>query len=228
MTERFLPIGISAGRLGERAEKLAHYMSCADPNAVYRAQHSHWASPSETVIGGVEPKGISWNLDLIRDVPDFTARMQLMDALQYLPDDVLTKVDRATMANGLEARVPLLDHRLVEFAWRLPAGMKRREGNPKWILRHILYNYVPRGLIDRPKKGFAAPIASWLRGPLREWSESLLEPTRLANEGYFAPEPLGDAWREFLRGRDDLREPLWGALMFQAWLEANHSLKRPA
>jgi len=219
LTENFLPAAIGAGRLAERAEKWAHYVSQADADGVYYAQHSHWPSPSETVIGGYECNGLATNPELVREVPDFVARMQLMDTLQYLPDDVLTKVDRATMAVSLEARVPLLDHRLVEFAWRLPARMKRREGRSKWLLRQVLDNYVPRHLIERPKTGFGAPVATWLRGPLRDWAEALLRPARLASEGMLAPEPLDRAWRDFQAGRDELREPLWGALMFQAWYE---------
>jgi asparagine synthase (glutamine-hydrolysing) len=228
MAEQILPAGFGAGRLGERAVKLAYYMSRPDPDAVYRAQHTHWLAPSDLVINGVEPRGVSWDSDLTNMVPDFIPRMQLMDTLQYLPDDILTKVDRATMAVSLEARVPLLDHRLVEFAWHLPARMKLRGTSAKWLLRQVLYDYVPSNLIDRPKAGFSAPVAAWLRGPLRDWAETLLAPARLAREGYLAPDHVDMAWREFLGGRDELREPLWGALMFQAWYEATNAINRSA
>jgi len=141
--------------------------------------------------------------------------------VQYLPDDVLTKVDRASMAVSLEARVPLLDHRLVEFAWCLPMLMKRRGGTAKWALRQMLYKYVPRDLVDRPKMGFGAPVAGWLRGPLRDWAEALLESDRLVSEGFFAAAPITKSWQAFLGGDDRLREPLWGILMFQSWYEMN-------
>lgn len=217
---RLVPRRLSAGRLDDRMAKLALYIRQPDGNAIYRAQHSHW--PATVMRQGVEPKGISWDPTLSRDIPDFVERMQFMDMVQYLPDDVLTKVDRASMAVSLEARVPLLDHRLVEFAWRLPANMKRRNG-PKWALREVLYNYVPRDMVDRPKMGFGAPVAGWLRGPMRDWAEALLEPRRLADEGYFDAAPIATSWQAFLKGDDRFREPLWGILMFQSWYEMNHS-----
>ncbi len=224
LAEGLLPDTISAGRLAERADKWAYYVSQANSDGIYQAQHSHWTSPSKAVINGIEYDGLSSNPDLVHDAPDFVARMQLMDTLQYLPDDVLTKVDRATMAVSLEARVPLLDHRLVEFAWHLPTRMKRRDGHTKWLPKQVLETYVPRHLIERPKTGFGAPIASWLRGPLKDWAEALLQSERLASEGLFAPEPLEKAWCDFQDGRDELREPLWGVLMFQAWYEANSTV----
>jgi asparagine synthase (glutamine-hydrolysing) len=214
-----LPTRLSAGRLDDRVEKFAHYISQPDANGIYRAQHSHW--PSNLARQGSEPKGVSWDPSLARDIPDFIERMQFMDMVQYLPDDVLTKVDRASMAVSLEARVPLLDHRVVEFAWRLPIQMKRRDGTAKWALRQMLYNYVPRELIDRPKMGFGAPIAGWLRGPLRDWAEALLESNRLAKEGFFTAVPITKSWQAFLAGDDRFREPLWGILMFQSWYEMN-------
>jgi len=216
---RLMPKQLSAGRLDDRIAKLALYVGQPDANGIYRAQHCHW--PSNVVRQGIEPEGISWDPSLALNFPDFIERMQFMDMVQYLPDDVLTKVDRASMAVSLEARVPLLDHRLVEFAWRLPANMKRR-GGPKWALRQVLYNFVPRELVDRPKMGFGAPVAGWLRGPMRDWAEALLEPRRLAKEGYFDVETITKTWRAFLAGKDTMREPLWGALMFQSWHEINY------
>ncbi len=131
------------------------------------------------------------------------ARMQLCDASSYLPDDILTKVDRATMAVGLEARVPLLDHRVVEFAQSLPIALHRRDGAGKWLLRQVLYRYVPRALVDRPKQGFRVPLERWLRDALRPWAEALLEPARLARDGIFAPEPIRAAWARHLSGARD-------------------------
>lgn len=217
MAGALVPERLSAGRLDDRVDKLAQYMSQPDANAIYRTQHSHW--DSSVVPHGVEYKGLSWDEALMQEIPDFTERMQFMDMVQYMPDDVLTKVDRASMAVSLEVRVPLLDHRVVEYAWSLPANLKQRNGQSKWALRQVLYDYVPRELVDRPKMGFAAPISTWLRGSLRDWAEDLLDERRLIDEGYFRSEIIRRCWRAFLEGDNSLREPLWGILMFQAWHE---------
>ena len=159
-------------------------------------------------------------------IPGALDRMQYLDLVTYLPDDILTKVDRASMAVALEARVPLLDHRVVAFAWSLPRRMKLRQGQSKWLLRQVLYRHVPREMMERPKMGFAVPLDAWLRGPLRDWAEALLDPATLEAQGWIDPAPVQTAWRTHLSGRANLQYPLWTVLMFQAWLVGTRSAAR--
>jgi asparagine synthase (glutamine-hydrolysing) len=179
---------------------------------------------------GGGPKTLFWARQRRRafwpsDLPDAgglgdAERMMQLDMLAYLPDDILTKVDRAAMAVSLESRAPLLDHRVVEFAWSMPYDLKVRDGQSKWLLRQVLYRHVPRELIERPKQGFEVPIGLWLRGALKDWAAALLEPGRLRNEGYFDPNMVDRVWQEHLSGRWNHGLALWSVLMFQAWLEA--------
>ena len=155
---------------------------------------------------------------------DATGRMMLLDQLAYLPDDILTKVDRAAMSVALETRIPLLDHRVVELAWRLPPTLRTRGGVPKWPLRAVAERYVPAALLDRPKAGFAVPLAAWLRGPLRPWAEDLLEVGTLRREGLLDLVQVRRLWKEHLDGRRERHNELWPVLMLRAWLAERPSL----
>jgi asparagine synthase (glutamine-hydrolysing) len=147
--------------------------------------------------------------------------MMLVDQCTYLPDDILAKVDRASMAVSLEARVPLLDHDFVAYAWSVPLSLKQRGGRGKYLLRELLCRDVPRELVDRPKRGFAIPLAEWLRGPLREWASALLDPAKIAREGFLDAERIGQRWQAHLAGTRNAQDELWGVLCFEAWLQAN-------
>ncbi len=186
---------------------------------MYYSLLSHWKDPEKIVINGNEPCTKITNPFEHLQFEDFVSTMMYLDLITYLPDDILTKVDRASMGVSLEARVPLLDHRVVEFAWKLPLYFKTRDKQSKWLLRQVLYKYVPKELIERPKTGFAVPIDSWLRGPLRDWAESLLNEGRLKNDGFFHPEPIRHKWQEHLSGKRNWQYHLWDILMYQAWLE---------
>jgi len=159
------------------------------------------------------------NNDIVSGIVDFEHRMMLLDSLTYLPDDILTKVDRAAMGVSLETRIPFLDYRVAELAWRLPLDTKINNGETKWPIRQVLYKYVPKVLIERPKAGFAIPVGQWIRGPLREWAADLLNEERIRREGYFNPELVQQLWQQHLSGKYDWTPRLWAILMFQAWLD---------
>ena len=207
------------GRLGRKAGTLAEFLSARDARHFYTTFHTHWKQPAQIVIGGHLPRTAFYDYTEWPDRGSLLEAMMYADAITYLPDDILTKVDRASMGVSLEARVPFLDHRVVEFAWSLPASFKVRGGQSKWILRQLLARYVPAALVERPKVGFGVPIDDWLRGPLREWAESLLDQSRLEAEGYFRAQPIRKKWAEHLSGQQDWHYYLWDVLMFQSWLE---------
>ena len=207
-------------RLGDKAYKLAYRMKTVKSlDDLYRSLVTEWPKEIDLVKGASHLSTLLDESNLVKGISESEHRMMLWDTLTYLPDDILTKVDRAAMGVSLETRVPFLDHRVVELAWRLPLSMKIRAGQGKWALRQLLYKYVPRELIERPKAGFAIPVGQWLRGPLREWAEALLDERRLEQEGYLNPLPIRLAWQQHLSGKFDWTTRLWTVLMFQAWLE---------
>lgn len=202
-----------------KIEKLAEIMPTDGPQASYLRLASHWHDPSHLVRSSQEPVTLLSDIEAWPALPDISRQMMSLDTVTYLPDDILVKVDRASMGVSLEARVPLLDHRIVEFAARLPPAMTIRGRQGKWLLRQVLYRHVPQQIIDRPKTGFGFPLGEWLRGPLRPWAEELLDARRLHAEGFFDAGPIRHAWAEHVSGSRDREHRLWDVLMFEAWLE---------
>ena len=205
-----------AGIGGDKLHKLAPVLAKSDKNNLYRRMLSQWDDPASIVIGGKE---LATAYDDPAPLNNYFHQMMCLDAMNYLPNDILTKVDRAGMAVSLETRMPLLDHRVVEFAWTLPLSMKIRDGKGKWLLRQVLYQYVPEAMMNRPKMGFAVPIDSWLRGPLRDWAEELLDEHRLQREGFFNAQAIRKKWQEHLSGQRLWHYDLWNILMFQSWFQ---------
>jgi asparagine synthase (glutamine-hydrolysing) len=219
-----LPKLAQVDRLGDKVHKGSPLLGSANVAELYGGMLSLWRDPAAVVIGAREPPSQATGAVPALEGLGSVERMMALDLLGYLPDDILVKVDRAAMAVSLETRVPFLDHALVEFAWRLPFELKVRGGETKWILRQLLYRHVPRALIERPKMGFGVPIGEWLRGPLRDWAEALLDERRLHDEGYFRPEPIRRMWDAHLSGSLNEQYRLWPILMFQSWLEANAAM----
>jgi len=214
-----IPRSARVPNVGDKVHKGAGVLASQSADALFLGLVSHWHDPASVVIGGHEPATfLTGNVPALDGLDD-VQRMMALDMLTYLPDDILSKVDRAAMGVSLETRVPFLDHRVVEFAWNLPKSMKLREGQTKWALRQVLYRYIPQALIERPKMGFGMPIDHWLRGPLRDWAESLLSEPRLRSEGFFDSEPIRRKWAEHLSAKRNWQHHLWDVLMFQVWLE---------
>ena len=220
-----------AGRVGiahpgDKAHKLGarlHHVRSADDLNV--SMVSEWSDHPGLVLGAGMPANLLDDRSRWPRLDNSVDRMMALDALTYLPDDIMVKVDRAAMAVSLETRAPFLDHDLVQFAWSLPMHMKLRNGQGKWLLRRLVDRHVPPALMDRPKMGFGIPLDQWLRGPLREWAENLLSEERLLREGYFDPKPIRKTWLKHQSGQVSAGHRLWSVLMFQAWLENENDSK---
>jgi asparagine synthase (glutamine-hydrolysing) len=208
--------------LGDKLHKAAGVLASPSVTALYEGLVTHWPSDGLVLVAQNTTSYLSDETLPLTGLNE-VQRMMLFDAITYLPDDILVKVDRAAMGVSLETRAPFLDHRVVEFAWQLPQHLKLRDGVGKWALRQVLYRHVPKALIERPKMGFGVPIDNWLRGPLREWAEDLLSESRLRQEGYFNPAPIRQKWSEHLGGQRNWQYHLWDVLIFQSWLAQQKS-----
>ena len=207
---------------GYKLHKLASTLESSDVHTLYEKLTSHWLDLSAMLCATAQLHAMNSS----QTFHNVSEEMMYLDTLCYLPDDILVKLDRATMSVGLEGRVPMLDTSIVKFAWRLPLHMRIRQRQGKWILRQVLYRYVPRAIVNRPKSGFGIPLATWLRGPLRDWAESLLDQNQLRQGGFFNPAPVLKMWNEHLSGGASWEYHLWDILMFQSWLNENrHSIK---
>ncbi len=213
-----LPSSLRQANMGDKLHKGAALLSAEQVDELYLKLVTHW-EPEGLVLKGQEPHTALRGQPLALSGLDAVQRMMALDAITYLPGDILTKVDRAAMGVSLETRVPFLDHRVVEFAWRVPQAMKLHDGVGKWILRQVLYRHVPQAMIERPKMGFGVPIGDWLRGPLRAWAEELLDENKLRQQGFLNPAPIRQKWAEHLSGQRNWQHHLWDVLMFQAWLD---------
>ncbi|MDQ2878023.1 MAG: asparagine synthase (glutamine-hydrolyzing) [Pseudomonadota bacterium] len=211
--------------IGEKLHKLAPLLGRSEPE-LYRSLVSQWADVGAVQLGA-ERAGPIDDAATFAMLPDLVARMRWLDMVTFLPDDILVKIDRATMAVGLEARAPLLDHRLVELSWRIPSSVHLHQGQGKWILRALLARHVPPALFERPKAGFGIPIGAWLRGPLRDWAESLLSARALDDAGLVRTAAVRAVWRRHLAGQVNAQYGLWTVLMLQAWHQA-FTASRPA
>lgn len=211
-----------AHRLGGKWSRYADVLRSVDEKDLYTQFITLWRDPSNILINATQDWPVVESLKNLPHFDSFTSYMQYHDMAAYLPDDILVKVDRTSMATSLEARAPLLDYRVLEYSWRLPPRFKNRNGKAKWILREILEKHIPSSMYDRPKQGFGIPQGAWLRGPLKEWAGDLLAQDRIKREGYFHPERVSNLWREHISEQRDQSYRLWGILMFQSWMDYWH------
>lgn len=200
---------LQLSNLGDKIHKAAAVLACRDVEQLYLGLVSHWQNPEQVVLGSKEPQTVLTDPKRKANFSDPIMQMMAQDTLSYLPDDILVKVDRAAMAASLETRVPFLDHSVLEHAWRLPLDLKLRDGKTKWCLREILYKYVPKDLIERPKMGFAVPLDAWLRRPLMAWADNLLAAERLRQEGFFDADLIDRMWQEHKSGKRNWQYQLW-------------------
>ncbi|MDG1986866.1 MAG: asparagine synthase (glutamine-hydrolyzing) [Halieaceae bacterium] len=221
--QKLLPQRFKVSNLRDKLPKLAAVLNHRHPADLYHELVSHDLNPSDLVLGSIEPETIMKAHKLLPDLADFRELMMYLDMVTYLPGDILNKVDRASMAVGLEARVPMIDHELIEFVWSLPLDYKTRGLQGKWLLREVLHRHVPKSLMDRPKMGFGVPVGDWLRGPLRDWAEELLSSNKLRDHNLLNSEKTHQMWREHLSSQKNWQYQLWNVLMFQAWFEQNQS-----
>jgi asparagine synthase (glutamine-hydrolysing) len=223
------PLNRCFSQLGPKMHKLAAALAGARSiDTFHRSLSGEWSSTAIPLCSACAPPT---KFDQVKIAPEISHpehRMMFLDAVTYLPDDILVKMDRAAMAVSLETRVPMLDHRVAEVAWRLPLSMKIRKGRGKWILRKVLNRYLPAPVIERPKAGFTVPLGEWLRGPLRDWAEALLSEQRLLSEGYLNAAIVRDIWQEHISEKRDWSSKLWHILMFQAWLEDERAVSIPS
>lgn len=215
-----LPPPLRHRQAADKIQKVASLLGASHVDDVYRILMSYWDAPETVVLGAREPATAVTERGLRPVLGDAAEEMMWLDTVTYLPDNNLTKVDRATMSVGLEARAPLIDRNVFDFAWRLPRHMKIRGKEGKWPLRQLLHRHVPPALVDRPKMGFGVPVGSWLRGELRPWAEDLLQERRLRDEGFFDPVIVRRVWADHLSGKRNFKDRLWSVLVFQAWLDA--------
>jgi asparagine synthase (glutamine-hydrolysing) len=212
---QLIPAEKRPNNISSKIKKLSEVLKFNSEIDFYKSLVSQWMHPDILVKGGKEKNLDIWNIE--NKGSDFISHMQLLDSLTYLPDDILTKVDRASMAVSLEARVPILDHRVIEYAWKLPLEMKIRHGKSKWILRELLHKYVPKSIMERPKMGFGVPIDTWLRTDLRDWAEDLLSEKSLKDTGVLNSAPIRERWMEHSQKNKNWHYSLWPVLMFISW-----------
>ncbi len=219
---KFIPKFKQYTNFGDQMYKGANVLNAKTMYQLYYMLCSHWQNPEQVIMNIKEPGTFLTEFKPNLEKLDIQQQMMALDSITYLPDDILVKIDRAAMASSLETRVPFLDHKLIEYVWRIPHSFKLRQGTGKWILRQILNQYVPKNLTERPKMGFGVPLCEWLRGPLKDWAENLLNEKRLKQEGYFNPKLIRDKWEEHIHGKENWQYELWDILMFQAWVDENN------